>query len=356
MSARVTRLAGLLYSRALRIFPRPFREEFGLEMAEIFSQRLVERSRQGALAYVHQVLSEFTGLVKAIPDALQYSRRKGRELDRMKPEPVITSPLTTRQGEPLASPIELVAGVLPFLLAGLALTVQGLDKLRLTRFAIEYSLDVWLVVMLLLAVGLCAGWVRGFPRWSLAWLGLLVLFSADLAGKATHGQHSLGIVLDPGQRWGVLAWLPLIGAVMAGTAISRSLRPLLDLGRGIWRDWTRLSFFLYSSLMPFLLVMTVEDVDSRAYVTYLALLSLILALGALFYLLARNPAGRTLSLLAGQVVMIFTALVIGAWQMEPGTTKDMTVSLVGLAVWVGFVCLPAALGWIYQTISRRQTA
>ena len=356
MRTIVTRLTGLLYSWALRFFPRPFREEFSVEMAEIFSNRLAEKSRQGALAYGYHVLSEFSGLVRALPDALQYSHRPGKELVMMTTGPANSFSLADKQAARPARPIELVAGVLPFVLAGFALVAQGLDKLHLTRFAIEYSLDVWLVVILLLAGGLCAGWVRGFPRWSLASLGLLVLFSADLAGRATYDQHSLGIVLGPGQRWGVLAWLPLIGSVLAGVVITRSLRPLLDLGRGVWQDWTRLSFFLYSSLMPFLLVMSVEDVRTRADVTHLVLLSLILGLGGLFYLLARNPAGRTLSLLAGQVVMISTALMIGAWQIEAGSRsmKDMTVSLVGLAVWVVFVCLPAVSGWIYLRFARPQ--
>jgi hypothetical protein len=95
----------------------------------------------------------------------------------------------------------------------------------------------------------------------------------------------------------------------------------------VWRDWTRLSFALYS-LVPMLLWMAFDEVADRYELPFMIALTLILAGGALAYLRSARAWQRATALLVGTVLarVVATAGMMVYWNTHPEAW--MTGSLV----------------------------
>jgi len=186
---------------------------------------------------------------------------------------------------------ETLAGMLPFLVFGLGMIIYEI----LPRDLVAGPIGFWcyLVLYIIGVIGLGIGWVKGFPRWSYPYAGL-VLFIKGWWGDRDNlsGWLSIGLAST------ILFWL-MVGIVLL---VTRSLRPLGQFFRRIWHDWTLLSFGLYS-LMPLVLLNFAFDFVTGNYpLPYPIVSSLVLAGVALVYLRSSSMVQRASALLAGMTL------------------------------------------------------
>jgi len=246
-----------------------------------------------------------------------------------------------------ATGVETAVTVLPFVLFGLLYTFQALGYARGIREPSFYwHLSLYLVAL----VGLGIGWVKGFPRWSLGYLGLALIFSWWLTGLATVGFKLFGYSID---RWEWRGWIALPVVALAAILFSRSLSPLIDLIKSIWRDWSRLSFILYAALSWVTLGILY---DGKTWADPVAILplqvfcaALFIMLGVLPYLHLFFPWQRGLALQGAFNLALLSSIAIGA-----AVSGKADVAWPILAVWFVFLLLPGILGLACRARQRPQ--
>jgi len=187
---------------------------------------------------------------------------------------------------------EALLGAAALLVPGLVLALAELPALHPWWPALYFG------AYLFILLGVLAGWVRGFPRWSYPYVGYGLVFALWVTSVSTPGLQLLGYTFSRNQPWGWRAWLGLGAVAILALLLTRSLRPLARLFTGAWRDWTRLSFALYGGL-PLALWVLFDEVHRPHPAPYLIVASLCLAAGALAYMRGGTDAGRLLALLAG---------------------------------------------------------
>jgi hypothetical protein len=129
--------------------------------------------------------------------------------------------------------------VLPYLLFGLRSLLVKLEVFP----AYSTSLPLWQVMIFhpflsfnwLVLVGLGISLALGFPRWGYAYLVSAVLFGWWWGSMGFHGYHFQGEM-----------WLPLLGVILLVPLLRRSLHPLRAMLAGLWKEWTLLSFAIYT--------------------------------------------------------------------------------------------------------------
>jgi hypothetical protein len=180
------------------------------------------------------------------------------------------------------------------------------------------ALGIMFAVIGACLIALVAGWVKSFPRWVFPYWGFALVvtlymdgFTGTVAGYRVRGD------------WWV--WAPLVGVALVGLLWTRSVEPVLELLKSIWRDWTLLSFVLYGAL-PLLFAFAYDEVRS-AYIA-ISLLALVQAVGAIFYMRA-DGTWRRFAFLVGSYSLTWIGLVIHqgiywngrqeVWMSEPGS-------------------------------------
>jgi hypothetical protein len=134
---------------------------------------------------------------------------------------------------------------------------------------------------------------------------------------------------------------------------------LIRLAAGVWDDWTRGSFALYS-LMPLVVWVAFDEVNDRFELPFMVVLNLILIGGALAYMRSRGTWRRTMTLVGG-LALAWIVTTVGtsiywhgrqeSWMSEPGNGYEMALrSTGGLVVLVVFLLLPSLLGLLRQSI------
>ena len=232
------------------------------------------------------------------------------------------------------SRLEALASTLPFLLGVLTSLLSLLHALNI-------GIPMWVGTGLGLAVliAFIIGLIRGLPRWSLPYTGVIGL---TLSWILTHRGTFMGLdtragplgsllgwtdrlfhtvmrtspwivrsVLGTGGDWVVLLGLTVIGVliVAACQAVIPLLRPLYARIRD---DWTLLSFGLYGSAMM-AVSYTFEDYPSAKH-PFMIVSFLILAAGAWVYIRSGRASGqvnhsrRALALFAAMVL----TMIVGA--------------------------------------------
>jgi hypothetical protein len=96
-------------------------------------------------------------------------------------------------------PLAILAGILPFILFGLMFTLKGINY-HSTLAWMGHGIVGYLIVHAVLIIGLGVGWALRFPRWSYAYLGVVLISSHWLAGVSTKGFHLFGYT------FGCLCW------------------------------------------------------------------------------------------------------------------------------------------------------
>ena len=344
MSARARWAA----ARVLRLYPTAWRDRYGEELE--------------ALLECHDVTRRT--LLDLLLGALDAWRNPA-----YRPERRLT--LTTR--------IETLAGLGPFLCFGAAVVL--FDLVRLGPFPETSQFPYLLVylfvcffvftVLLMPMLGLGIGWAKAFPRWSYPYVGFALVLSLYFESQPTpsltiFGLTFLGSTSGHTDLLGWRAWLPLAVAVVAAVLVTRSPRPLGQLFSDIWHDWTRLSFALYG-LLPLLLWLFFDEVRPSFRLPYMVAMYVVLAVGALAYLLSREAWRRALALALGTAIALGVETYGGSlywlqhhepWmesypQIGWDQPRDWLIALVAIGTYVAVILSPGLLGLARRALQAK---
>jgi len=187
---------------------------------------------------------------------------------------------------------ESLAGIFPFLFFGMAVILDEAGyKLLLTVF-------FYFGYALLLIIAAIA-WYKGSPRWSYPYTGFLLLFTWYREDFEMPGVQLFGLtILQPGEFWGWRVWIPFAVAILLVLLAARSWRPLVELFKNMWRDWTMLTFGLYG-MIPLVSWWLFDEMHGIWIPISLSAVNLLLMAGALGYLRSGSTKQRVVTLLAG---------------------------------------------------------
>lgn len=248
---------------------------------------------------------------------------------------------------------EVAAGTLPLAIFGSAVALSVLG-VYWPQAAWPHPLAFWAWAggYLALVAGLGVGWVKGFPRWVYPYLGLVFLFALYWSNVATPGLRLAGHTFLRNELWGWRAWIPFLVMTAMALIVTRSLHPLRQLARGVWWDWTRLSFALYGT-MPLVVWLLFYEVDARYSLWFVAGAVLFLIGGAAGYLCAVRAWQRISALLTGTALSWAVATVGNAtywhgrqevWMVRPGNGYEAArAMLFGLGLVLPIMLAPALL-------------
>ena len=345
-----------LYSHLLKLYPDRFLDEFGREMVDLFGQALSGLDDSGLPPTTRRV--KMTGLFfreiwyfpLAYLDARRYHLSFGAE-----DEPLgVTSfgeqgTQQTWVGRRASWGVSLV-GALPLLLFGLTALLDGFAELGGHSRPAIILLDgthnqpyipftAPMGVYLFCLLGLLIGLLKGFPRWSYAYLGISIFFSFYYFSGSFYGVN-----------YSAWARILFFAVIILGLLLARSLKPLVRLLRGSWNDWTRLSFALYAFGPPFMMLLFIEEDWGLSHLYGLLFDTLLLTAGAVAFMLSRTILGRVLSLQAAVLILVVKGL-LGGW----GPSRDDPLRMLYfvfsiIIVYLGFLMLPALIGLLKRGV------
>jgi hypothetical protein len=329
-----------LYRSLLAFYPRGFRSVFGEEMQDDFQTALTETQRAGGLGVWQLLWREF----RHWPGSVWREHLRARRM-KMPSNGFVDEKSLTRS--------ELLAAMVIFLLPMLSIS--------LTRWL---YLPQWIQVVLtflfwgctIFSVGLAVA--RRMPRWSLSYLGFLLIISIIIFGQfdrawtwtypyfiQSFGPRSmwpLGIRIIYGAG-GVLTF---IFSILFGALILVSFLRLFPYTRIIWQrirtDWTQLSFLLYGSIV-FLVIFAFEEYRYDDIWKLAAWASL--AVGAWLYLRAKGQKQRILTLICGATGAMWI-IAIGTWVLIPLQDWQERYSLISMQDLRWTDTSIAIIGWI----------
>ncbi len=285
-------------------------------MLAVFSLAAHDAAQRGASAALRFALREMRDLPGAVVRAHIHERSK-RMAETSTPDPV----------EAGSSWKAGVVAILPFAMWPLA-SLLTLLNVPLSIRTVWVSISSWFYLLLLL-IGIIAGWRMGFPRWSFPYVGLGILIIGVLpALRLIEVVHSESILFA-----GVLLAMGLV------VLIARVWRPLRRLHESIRRDWTQLSFGLYVALL-LAQSLIYDPVPYDYQVPFEFTSSLIVVAGALLYWRSRTKSARVASLFipAALAMSVATASRIGYFDFRYGWGEIRFLS----EVWLGLAILLAA--------------
>jgi hypothetical protein len=294
-----------LYRMLLRLFPLSFRDEFGDEMQSVFAELISDGAANSRLSMAGTVMSEFFSLPGA---AL---RQYQATWFVQKPRPAGWEGPPTRKESLLA-------------LAVFALPVLGLFQVGAAQLSDRtLAVPIAALVLSLLVIGIA----RGFPRWSLPYLGLalstaciVVIFQLEADRLYDAALSRFGIVpLDRSSRlvlqalWAGLMWLGLFVSSYLALGLLALLKRFHNLLFRLRQDWTLVSYIFYSgALAAFTLSFTQRHHEKLFAVTSI----LCMAAGAWLYLRSPRPWQRSFALLSG-ITLAVLASAAGQWPLIP---------------------------------------
>jgi hypothetical protein len=338
------------YSKMLNLYPRRFKDEFAVEMYTVFKHSVVEAAEQGALALILVCGREFMGMPFNV--LKEFGHELQRKETRMLHENIVPSP------ENSATAAQAIMGSLPFLVFGLFLI--------LIEIPIDWKLPAWfdtfagLIFVLLLilpAIGFSIGWVQKFPRWSYPYTGMAFVMALYIANVTTPGLNILGYPIFGREPWGWRACIPLATAFVAALAISRSFQPFGKLFTNLWEDWSILSYLMVG-LLPLLITFQFDEID-RLYSLYFMVPFAVLLVGmVLLYLRSTSTRQRVLVLTIGVIAIIFPS-VWGSnsyWLNHNGMYLSGASRMLFLAGKIALIMLvPAWLELLRRSVNRLRT-
>jgi hypothetical protein len=294
------------YGSLLALYPRDYREEYGGELQAVFDFSLDETAQLGSLEVARLVLRELTSLPKAV--VLEHLRQR-----RLKMSGNFASLFDFAPG----TRSEIWAAVAPFLLFGVLPTLLG-------YFRVADFVPLWLeigFVIVLWSFGLflvVIGFIKRFPRWFMPYIGLPMPIISTFLWVG---------VIEPGfdrlpsfSSWFVsefiiqgLLWIGLFLLVVLLLVSARFIPKSRPFFQRLRDDWTLLAFILYG-IMPFALVIVLNEYKNEEPYMFLALL--ILAAGGWLYLRSDGPWNRFIYLQCGMGFSMLVAAIAKALLVE----------------------------------------
>lgn len=335
----------VLYRGSLRLYPPGFQRRFASEMDQVFTTFYrQEYSRSGSGSALRLGLFSLAdGLLCAARQWLSklFSRRIAMD----------TSHADLRGGLAPLSSAQTGLAVLPFILYGLACMLAYIwhpDVSALPPPVWELFLKIpylWFAVFCL--IGLLAGLVMGFPRWAQPYLGWTLYFCWWWSNGSTYAY-----------RWDAKVWLAPMGVLLLAVLIRRSLRPLMELLRGLWQDWTLPSFALFIFYAGVSILF--DENHHPLLLLFMTAVTLIAAAGMWAYYQLRNAVPRVLAL-AGTLLVLAPLQIwsYGTWDyrayynLPPGPKYDWG-TLWATGIWAAVMLVPALAAWLRARRGLRQ--
>ena len=235
----------------------------------------------------------------------------------------------------------VLAGTVFFILWGLDL-ITG-------EFPHEWNIPIWVYgtffvsTLFVLPIGMCIGWIQGFPRWSYPYVGHVLVFSLYMFQVATPGLKLFGYELFGREMWGWRAWIPLMVVALIALLVTRSFRPILKLFTNIRDDWTLLTFSMFG-FMPLVIAIMFDEVDRLFSLYFMVALTVIMVGTAIAYLSSVSHRWRVVALVVG----ISISLAISSIAPNIYWNGVMNVNLIsalvpGMIVFL-FMFAPSLLG------------
>jgi hypothetical protein len=222
---------------------------------------------------------------------------------------------------------EWLPAMIIFLLPLLTLSISFLAS---TGIIIPKWLDFFMLGLfwgaMVFALGLAI--IKGFPRWSLPYLGFILTLGIILARYdriwswiypyfiQTFGARSNWPLAVRISYVGVFEFIFMFSILLSALILANILR-LLPYSRGVWQriraDWTQLSFVFYGGLV-FGILLAFDEYDYAQIWQFMAWMCL--ALGAWFYLRVRKQKQRILALVGGATGAMWI-VALAKWALIP---------------------------------------
>lgn len=307
-------LSTRFYHALLTLYPSEFRAEFGDEMQDVFATALTEAQRRGGELPWRLFWCEIRGWPGSVlREHLRARRREMASNGLVKEKPLLR--------------IELLAALIIFLLPLLwpLFGILAATGSSLPRW-VDTTVLVLLLGVVLSALGLAI--VKGLPRWSLSYLGFVLMLGFILSRYDRIWGWIYPFFI---QSFGPRSYWPLqirilyvavfdfivFFSILLGALILVNLLRLLPHTRGVWQriraDWTQLSFLLYGGLV--ISTMLLFDEYHHANLWQLVAWSC-LALGAWLYLRAKRKKQRILALICGATGAMWI-VALAKWVLIP---------------------------------------
>jgi hypothetical protein len=307
-------LSTRFYHALLTLYPSEFRAEFGDEMQNVFATALTEAQRRGRELPWRLFWLEIRGWPGSV--LREHLRARRREMAsngfvEEKPMPRI---------ELLVALIIFLLPLLWPLFGILAATGNSLPRW------VDTTVLVLLLGVVLSALGLAI--VKGLPRWSLSYLGFVLMLGFILSWYDRIWGWIYPFFIQsfgPRSYWSVPMRILYVAvfefiflfSILLGALILVNLLRLLPHTRGVWQriraDWTQLSFLLYGGLV--ISTMLLFDEYHHDNVWHLVAWSC-LVLGAWLYLRAKRPKQRILALICGATGAMWI-VALAKWVLIP---------------------------------------
>lgn len=264
-----TRLALGLYRCLLAFYPKGFHTEFGAEMTVVFTQALRDQ-RTSTVRLLWRELRDLPGLVWC---AYHADRRKMM----MPTSSSRAQPVPAHQLVPAGSWRDAWLAALAFLLffwdaVGWAILNTVQEPLQLTN-ATRNRLNngISLAILAFVFVMIILGWRGGWPRWSLPYLGIVLILALGV---------SLSMLNNGGELLFFITPLGFI-LILLVAALGRLWKGLRSLYERLHSDWTLLGLAYFSGVwLVFMLMLNETRYEPGADLV----LSVILALGVFAYM------------------------------------------------------------------------
>jgi hypothetical protein len=304
----LTHILGWLYTQSLKLYPRHFHAQFGCEMQLVFASALDGRSWPGLLTTSWREIRDMPGSILR-----EYLR--GRKGANMNQNNLAWRPLNTK---------ELIIGLTIFVVPILGDLVKLIFGYNIGNGVGHFLLIATLIFFIVILV---LGILKGFPRWTVPYLGSAViglimiqavfplwgLFATNVSRMIKYYTKTLAArieysVLLQGFFW-LVPFVALALLVLLLTAWPRTRK----LAQRIRSDWTLMSFMIYSAIV-FDLELVLEE---YAYDEAWKIASRVcLFLGAWIYFKNADQRKRILAILTGATLAYWIAAA-GQWIVLP---------------------------------------
>jgi hypothetical protein len=308
------RLATRVYGVLLAFYPSEFRAEFDEEMQDVFTTVLTEAQHRGGERSWRLFWREIRGWPGSVLQ--EYLRARRREM---------TSNGFVEE-KPLLR-IELLAALIIFLLP---LLIPLFGILAATGSSLPRWLDNTVLFLFLGALlsGLGLAIIKGLPRWSLSYLGFVLMLGLILSGydriwgwiypffTQSFGPRSIWSLPVRIIYVAVFEFIWLSSILLSALILVNLLR-LLPHTRGVWQriraDWTQLSFVFYGGLV-FGILLAFDEYHYRE--VWQGMSWACLTLGAWLYLRSRGQKQRILALIFGATGAMWI-VALAKWVLIP---------------------------------------
>jgi hypothetical protein len=301
-----------LYTHSLNLYPSVFRVEFSYEMKQVFSAAIEETKKNSVM----KLLALFGREIRDWPGAVWREHQRSRKGYDVNQNNLAWRPLNIK---------ELLAGLALFILPIFPSALKLI--LGYTNISNGVGSFLLLAILAFVVIIIITGTLKGYPRWSLPYLGVSLvtiimllavppiweLLYKDVQELVHYSTKTLMARIQYSVLLNGFFWLvPFVALVLLILLLMPWPRTRV-LAQRIRQDWTLFSFMIYGGV-----VFQLELVfDEYAYDELWKITCRVcLLLGAWIYFKNADHRKRILALLAG-VTLTYWIATVGKWIVLP---------------------------------------